>query len=291
MQTYKIKSTSASGIKRSFAHFDYQGVDAYIKGGVVGNPEQHRENYRDPMFDTDWIGVSGGRNGWNSYVREGSLKEQKRIRELASQFEMKAPKGIRTKRRSTRGRQGDELDIHSVRSGNLDRAWRRTRKIEKKGKAKRITIIYSTEIYCSEKPVVAFYSPAAAAVISQKLSEAKVAVEIIAAAWQANAFRPSGNGVTTLLASCRVKTMNAPLALAPLAATSTAGWTRSGRFAICTASDLPVTGGMGRRDELFTNEIYHEVFGRPEGEVIIVPKFQNEQEAKSWITATINELS
>ena len=35
---------------------------------------------------------------------------------------------------------------------------------------------------------MAFYSPAAAAVISQKLSEAKVAVEIIAAAWQANAF-------------------------------------------------------------------------------------------------------
>ena len=203
---------------------------------------------------------------------------------------MKTPKGIRTKRRSSRGPQGDELDIHSVRAGNLDRAWRRTRKIEKKGKAKRITILYNTPIYGNQTPDQAFYGPAAAAILCEKLSEANVAIEIIAMDWTDGIWTLSSHSAARDLTVVRVKNTNAPLSMAALAATATAGYTRSALFNAQIASDLPCMSGMGRLDDNYSEKLVRETFQRPEGQAIIVPQIHSEDEAIRFIEKTIKEI-
>ena len=281
---YKI--FRSNGIKYSF--FDHPSLDAFLKAGS-DRSKAHPENRRLDDIDSS-LGVEGGHEGWRQYVRSGAQREQKRIRELASQFQMKTPKGIRTRRRAIRGPQGDELDIHSVRSGNLDRAWRRTHKIEKKGKAKRITILYNTPIYGSQSASVAFYGPAVAAVLCEKLNQAKVSIEIISMDWTGSMWKDNASGVMKDLTIVRIKNTNAPLSLAALAATATAGFTRSALFGAQLASELPCARGMGGRDQNCSDELIRATLQRPAGEAIIVPKIYDEQTAINFITKTIKEF-
>ena len=275
---------------------DYSSLDAFIKAGLdqsKSHPENkglHQRIQSGLRADPEWLGIEGGHEGWRRYVREGAQTEQKRIRELAAKFKFNTPKGIRTKRRSTRGPQGDELDIHSVRSGNLDRAWRRTTKIEKKGKAKRITILYNTPIYAKHKFEQAFYGPAAAAILCDKLSEAKVAIEIIAMDWTDGIWGANPHGIKKDLNVVRIKNTSAPLSMAALAATATAGYTRSALFNVQVASALRCNSGMGGRDRNYSEALVRETFQRPEGHAIIVPELFSEAEAIRFITKTLQGI-
>ena len=50
----------------------------------------------------------------------------------------------KARRKVSKESQGDELDIHAVYAGNLDRAWRRTRKVASplgNSKSKRVRIV------------------------------------------------------------------------------------------------------------------------------------------------------
>ena len=272
----------------------FQSFAEYKKAAddTSGRNKRNRQDFELEQ-SPKWFGIVGGHSGWDDYVRDGATSEQERIKELASKFQMKTPKGIRTKRRSSRGPQGDELDIHSVRSGNLDRAWRRTQKIEKKGKVKRITIIYQSHLYAGQNQDAAFYSPAAAAVLCQKLNEANVAIEIIATSWSQTVWKSNESGASSSLIIHRVKNMNAPLNIAALATTATAGYTRSLKFRLWCNSNLPAYGYMGTLDrsfDIWSSDLYEKILRRPDSEIISVPRMENEKSALDFITKTLREI-
>ena len=103
--------------------------------------------------------------------------------------------------------------------------------------------------------------------------------------WNANP-----HNVTKDLTVVRVKNTSAPLSIATLAATATAGYTRSALFNTQLASDLPCRFGMGGLDTDYSEEIVRDTFARPEGHAIVVPQIYSQSEAITFITKTLQEI-
>lgn len=282
----RYQDGNAKGLTLPFTIHDYRNLDEMLRAGRA--PSQANRNFGELTESRSWLGMSGGRAAWESYALEGAPEAQKRMEELARQFSKGTPRGTRTRRRAVRGRQGDELDIHSVRSGNLDRAWRRTRREDAKGKAKRITIIYNTMIRSGHKPDQAFYSPAAAAVLCQKLNEGKVQTEIIGVNWCENIWKDRSRPNSLVIR--RVKQTSHPLSIANLAVTATAGYVRSAIFGLWRGTNRAARRSLGSSKSL-PDDLAHLVFDKPEGRLINVPFFHREDEAKDFITRTLKELN
>ena len=270
---------------------DFPSIDSLLSESLKEFSLKNKGTGQALPDSASWLGVSGGHEGWRSYARAGAQEEQRRIKDLARNITMGTPKGIRTRRRAIRGRQGDELDIHSVRSGNLDRAWRRTHKVEKEGKAKRITIIYSTDIHSGQKSNEAFFGPAAAAVLCQKLNEGKVATEIIATRSATYIWQDNPNVISSAVI-VRVKNTHAPLSLASLAITATAGFSRTAIFSVWCVTDLRAGGKLGIPKATETTKVVQKYLGTAtDRKIIVLPPLTSENEAKEFITKTLEEIS
>ena len=280
--------------RRKFTVHNFPSFAEYYRASEDNSNQNQRNASIEFRENRLWLGIAGGHPGWSNYVVAGAKDEEQRINALAEKFSFKAPHSLRTRRRATRARQGDELDIHAVRSGRLDRAWRTMKKVPSKGKAKRITIIFQNHLYSAQNSNEAFYGPATAAVLCKKFDSARTAVEIITASWSKNVWEKNEKNVSGSLILHYLKNSGSPFSLAPLAVTATAGYTRSLKFKMWRNCNLPANVFMGTYDETFLDwgkEFLINKFTRPNSQVIFVPYIRNERQAMKFINETIEEYS
>ena len=117
--------------------------------------------------------------------RDGWHEGEKRLLELSQDLEIRYGKKAKAnvsgwvkKRRRVRSRQGDELDIHSVRNGHLDRAWQVTQKTPRPTKIFNVTFgsSYSANVNAADM----FYAGAVSIAVCNVLRRRRVSCQISA---------------------------------------------------------------------------------------------------------------
>lgn len=106
------------------------------------------------------------------------IEGAERLNKLASGLALPKAKSVR--RRRTRGDFGNELDIHRVYSGQLDRAWDKTVRDKTKTGTRQITIACSVANNVSVDAGAFFWRGAAALKLADSLEDAGYRVQIIA---------------------------------------------------------------------------------------------------------------
>jgi hypothetical protein len=144
-------------------------------------------------------------------INEGWEEGAERIRQLQA-TEMTQPKSV--KRHMVRADQGDSLDIHAVYRGDLNTAWRRTKRDRRPSPAV-VRVVAVVAGSCMQSPNQFFYRGAAVAKLTDLLTQAGYSVEVVAAcvAQQIGADR-NGDYCHTIT----LKHSTAPLDLSQLAA-------------------------------------------------------------------------
>ena len=120
-----------------------------LPAGSKRNLQRMEQKARDADRDPDFYGGTAKEcleiqtNGWKAGINSVARIE----RQIAEKLKLKA-NAPEIKRRVRKSRQGDELDIHAVRAGNLDRAWRAMERQPKERKAYNIYFAcgYTSEI-------------------------------------------------------------------------------------------------------------------------------------------------
>jgi hypothetical protein len=169
-------------------------------------PVSRRGSNLDWVDHTTYAGAAARvHDGWP----EGA---QRVINELAN-ISVLPPVSIR--RKLSRGDQGDELDIHSVSRGQLDRAWTKRQRREV-AVPKVIRLVVQLNLLADTKKETLFYRGAAIVKLADLLVEAGYSVEIVGAI---ASYLHRGGPKARFLACCMLKTTSEPLDIAVLAGT------------------------------------------------------------------------
>lgn len=167
---------------------------------------------RDDVLDAknyagaEWYGVAGGVDAVLDLLRTGGWPDGARIVEdLATYIDVPPPISIR--RRRIRSDQGDTLDIHSVLSGNLSRAWEKPLRRAGLGN-QNITLIASMQGLAHLSARTYLWRGAACLALCDLLTTAGYNVEILAE------YRTDAMGITHRI---KVKDGKVPVDVASLA--------------------------------------------------------------------------
>lgn len=127
--------------------------------------------------DDTWYGAPSGEEAADRAVR-GWAEGAERVRQMLADVE--APTPVSVKRKLRRGDQGDELDIHAVYRGALDRAWSRRQRTHHRS---RMTVRLALQVGGSKTMVAdeMFWRGAAIAKLTEVLEDAGYGVEVVCA--------------------------------------------------------------------------------------------------------------
>lgn len=191
----------------------YDSVQEFCTVKTTATNEQRFNRYvRGHYDDPEWLyGNAKDYAGLANRMEQGWHDGAERIRAIEA-GEVGAAKS--TKRKHVRADQGDSLDIHSVFSGNLDRAWTRTRREFRRSPAT-VRIVAVVAGSCRQKEAQFFYRGAAVAKLCDLLTEAGYNVEVVAACV---AEGIDDNGRVDYCSTITMKHATAPLDLSNLAA-------------------------------------------------------------------------
>jgi len=92
-----------------------------------------RANHLTSNRDNDWLGINGGAAAVLAAIRDGYPEGEARIHGFYDQIVAKLPRAQGYLRTKKRGDFGDELDIHSVNRGSVDKAWTTSTRQVKRG--------------------------------------------------------------------------------------------------------------------------------------------------------------
>lgn len=237
------------------------------------------ETGRYPASDNhaDWLGAPSLKeltnrltNGWSDGVD--------RLMKLAvAELEMTS-----IRRRRVRGDQGDEIDMQAVWRGDLSRAWTRTRRQQRTGGTRNVTLICDVAGNCGMGADVMFWRGAAVLRVAEALTEAGYNVGIYAGAATKNI---DAKGKCNACQLVEIKATDAPLDLSSLAAlTCMPGYFRTSLFAgIVAAADHfgeEADYSLGRMDE---DGLKRGAKKLGMDNVFIQPAVNSQQAAKEWI--------
>lgn len=215
-----------------------------------------------------WFGVYGGREGVNNALKNGWPEGLARAKKTFGDFAL--PHIPTVRRRRTRGDFGDNLDIHRVNSGNLDRAWdRMSRENGAMVAGSHLTVVVELTTAWFEDVDSVFWRGAATALAVDALQESGRNVQIIAVA----ALTELGHSkYDALEVAVEVKPFDQPMNTdAVIAATGLAGTFRTLFFhAVACSTDAPLSDSIGVVRDM-SNERLTEEFGQ----CVIVPKDTN----------------
>ena len=254
------------------------------------NAEMYRS--QDSMSSSRWLGFYS-RAELDAAIDSGNLPGQKQIKKLLATLSRITPKAKKLRRRPIRGRQGDELDIHAVNRGSLDRAWRATAKTKlKAGATRRVRIVFQTSINAGQNASQNFWPGAIAATLADKLNSASTATEIIAADYSANALFPGENqGMRNMLLTWPVKLPNQPFSLPTLAKVALGGFSRIYVFRamFCIKGYCPMASlGQNVPMPLELKETFKSA--DPTVKTLFIPLCTNEEDAKRIIATKVKEM-
>lgn len=154
-------------------------VKEQLEGGTQWRSWGGGKPLRSGMLKTnrDWYGAATGEEAADRAI-QGWPEGAERVRQLLADVEVPEPVNIRRKLR--RGDQGDELDIHAVYRGALDRAWtRRQRTHHRSRMTVRLALQLGGSKMMSQEEM--FWRGAAVAKLTEALEDAGYGVELMCA--------------------------------------------------------------------------------------------------------------
>lgn len=147
----------------------------------------------------------------------------------------------RTRRVPTWNGFGDELDIHRVYQGQLDKAWRRTIREEAAHETKLVTLFIQTGGLGMESAKASLWRAAVAILLMEDLVNAGKSVKLVAGAYS-DGVTVKGHGVCT---SINIKNYNESLSVERLAAMSHLGFFRTFCFGARACQPYETSFGLG----------------------------------------------
>ena len=202
-------------------------------------------------------------------------------------LKISSDKIVENKRKRTRGVFGDELDIHSVYQGNIDRAWSRTKTIKNNKDSQYVTLIVNIgdnwHVDCHHS----YWRAAMLIKIMEYLQKTKKHTRIIAYDGSYNGAM-SGKNLTT---SIVIKKYNERLSFERLAAMTHLGFLRSFFFMAIVMHSGTMRKSLGYSEDLhstrhddkfmplqFRNSIKHGIM-----QPIVIPAIKSEYQALQFI--------
>ncbi len=150
---------------------------------------------RDTPFDRAWRGGISTLTEFRDFINRGWPEGLKRMQDVIVQLkDIPAVKDIR--RIGEWADQGDDLNIEKVYSGDIDSAWRRTKRVLKPGASIHGRIFINVSTSCYVRPEEFFWRGATAITAADLLEDAGYRVEIAgfndtAYTWDRSASRDS----------------------------------------------------------------------------------------------------
>ena len=265
-------------------HWRFDSLEHWLKEAKPS--PANREEYRSAMDRgagaKDWFGCDGP-DTVNKYIHEGWPGGLKRIAAMRAKMTQSIPLFRKARRRPYRSDQGDELDIHAVRSGNLDRAWRRMTKRHGRGSGKsrkvRVVMDIGGHAGCSADDL--FWPPAASLALCGRLVHLGYAVEIVAS-FAVDGFvrKPHQTGVF----ECVVKSFDRPYNPESFAILALSGLFRTHGFGVLYSVERRTCYGLGHH---VPAESVAHLFKRDDATVIITPSMRTERAAIKWLNDTL----
>jgi len=253
-------------------------------------PYQKSENAKAA---THYLTKTDGNYSFNGGASEviasffsGNEEAEKKVRAFHDEFVKTLPRAVGIRRAITRGSMGDELDIHAVNRGDLDRAWtKRERQLKRGSSILRLCVDICGNAGQSGDSLS--WRGIAALSLSEIMTKAGYSVEIIAAI----AVSDYSNNESIMTASTVIKPRSTTADIGLLAATiATAGFFRTVGFCqIIREADKHgrvASGGLGS---------YREASGLlPVQDKItqltVDGNVNNRTSAKKWITQSLQLL-
>lgn len=150
--------------------------------------------FKGPRSNESWAGGLGTLKKWRKASRDGWPEGVKRMRKALSAIKPARAKSIKRRRRWAD--QGEEVDIHRVFSGNLDKAWRGFERRQAFG-SPIIRVWIEASAHCGRSAESLFWRGAAGTAMVEALEEAGYRCEVWVFEWCKSLFRKDhGDGET-----------------------------------------------------------------------------------------------
>lgn len=230
----------------------------------------------------NWYGVEDGLDGVYRRIHDGWPEGLARLREVKVKTTRGLPTFRKARRRPRRSDHGDELDIHAVRSGKLDKAWRRTMKLDGRGTgvSRRVRVVMDIGANCTTDSATMFWSPAAALVLCERLVMLGYAVEIVAALFSRHLCGYGDEGHGNTLMDVTVKSFDRPANMESLAILALSGLFRGPGFATLCKANKKVRPSLGHMVPI---DRFAEHLDKGDATTLITPRITNERQALSWV--------
>ena len=230
--------------------------------------------------DQSWWGIKGGIPAVENAIRNGWSEGLEKARAALDKVEV--PRFQSIKRRKMRGDFGDEIDMQSVYSGNLDRAWTRTRRQMSPSRSpKRITIIVDSALSSSVDARNAFWTGAVALRLNDALQESGRNVQIV------STFTCQYPGEYVNCPTVVLKDYADPLEPEVIAATlSLAGFARSTMFRAAALFEKDINSSWGFPVHMFIPKQFRE----SSDSVFLISDIWSKEAAEKKIAEMVKEI-
>ena len=196
----------------------------------------------------------------------------------------------RTKRKAVKGYQGDELDIHKVYQGNLDKAWTYRKKIEQEQKINLVNVVLDITAGYHIPCVNTFYRAAIAMMIIDELQKHGKSCKLTVCMSLLRAFN-RGEQISTF--SVVVKEYNQDLMPAKIAAICNVGFSRCVIFPLYHLCNYEVKTSYGTIINVSDYQPLHlkEEVEAGHSKFIFINQCNNLVEAKSVLLNTVKQMN
>ena len=240
-----------------------------------------------PRKVKSWFGVES-RAELDECLYKGHPARMKQIQGMANDIAHVTPKVKGTRRKVSKESQGDELDIHAMRRGDLQ-AWRRMRKVESpkdRGRARAVKICISLAHGALTTADQMAIGPAAGLALAQKLCAHGIAVEIWGYSGSYGYLEGPRKGKDLFVEVC-LKRRNVPFSLARLSLASVAALERYYMFrAACTGPAASM--GMGSASTRGSQERESNMCNRDKTvKTIVCPRIRDTESAAAWVQSQL----
>lgn len=278
--------TSTVFLYDSIGEIDLKQVPTNIESNTkLFNSIVDRHDY-DEYESNRWFGAPSQAEA-EKRMRFGWAEGADRLQEIATkQIEFKS-----LRRRRFKSDQGDELDIHAVYRGDLSTCWTSTKRLNRSGGKRSISLISDISCHAGERSDELFWAGAAVLKLAETLSESGYSVAI----YGASGTCKIGDGKTKLEIAnfVELKSEDAPLDVSNLASI----------IAMPAYKRIHIHGAMVKEadDRNFKCDAglgipSHELIGESVHKLpipqnaFVQPKVRNKQQAEEWIDSVLNQI-
>lgn len=165
-------------------HNSYPSVSSLRAAAQIqGWKNEVNSRYASKFLTQDrdkWLGIEGGAPAALAALVDGYPRGEQMVREFHDKIAASIPRAVGVQRRRIRGAMGDELDIHAVNRGNVDRAWSTASRVLRRSSS----ILRLVVDICANHDTSASsmqWRGVAGLALSEVMSKAGYSVEIVAA--------------------------------------------------------------------------------------------------------------